>query len=111
MLDNFDVYEKELKKQIAAYNKAVKTNNLVGAVFIYNSIICPLVIKYRKALWANNIINSTNIFRVDLANQPFVIYLASSRRIDSLKKWDTSPELHGLYKLDHNIIHLNTNNK
>jgi hypothetical protein len=86
MLDNFDVYEKELKKQIEAYNKAVKANNLVGAVFIYNSIICPLVVKYRKSLWAGNIIDSTNIFRVDLANQPFVIYLAGSRRIDFLKK-------------------------
>jgi hypothetical protein len=86
MLNHFDFYEKELNAQIKKYNELVDADNFFGAVFIHQSIICPLVNKYKSALWAENIINKNGIYIVKYNNGPLVIYIPFKRSLESLRK-------------------------
>ena len=85
MLNHFDFYEKELNAQIKKYNELVDADNFPGAVFIHQPIICPLVNKYKSALWAGNIINKNDIYIVKYNNEPLVIYISFKRSLGTVK--------------------------
>jgi hypothetical protein len=87
MLSHFDFYEKELNAQIKKYNELVDADNFPSAVFIHQSIICPLLNKYKSALWAGNIINKNGIYSVKYNNEPVVVYISFKRSLESLRKF------------------------